>query len=238
MPAAPTAVLKRPDPAGDSGATRSVFRPLLVDAVLPLGAYFVARDGLGWSLVTAITLSSAITLTRSGYSLLHDRVINQLALLVLASNIAGLVFGLTTCDARFLIAKDSGVSSVVAAGILLSVARGRPMMSEGLMPFLTRGRAERVAALERLHRTPRWDRLERRYSLIWGGFLLADCVARLVGAYTITPSTMAWASTAILVSAIVLATVVSGAAAARPMTSMVDNAAALGSPTSPSGGRA
>jgi hypothetical protein len=238
MPAAPTAVIKRPAPAGDSGATLSVFRPLLLDAVLPLGAYFVARDALGWSLVTAIALSSAITLTRSGYSLLHDRVINQLALLVLASNIAGLVFGLTTGDARFLIAKDSGVSSVVAAGILLSVARGRPMMSEGLIPFLTRGRAERVAALERLRRTPWWDRLERRYSLIWGGFLLADCVARLVGAYTITPSTMAWASTAILVSAIVLATVVSGAAAARPMTSMVDDAAALGPPTPPSDVRA
>jgi hypothetical protein len=44
--------------------------------------------------------------------------------------------------------------------------------------------------------------MEMLFSVIWGVALLAECVARLVGAFTLPVSTMVWLSTVFTMSAI------------------------------------
>jgi hypothetical protein len=73
---------------------------------------------------------------------------------------------------------------VIAFAIFGSVIARRPLMSAGLKPYLTNGKKERIAAWELLiSRSATFRRLEREFSLIWATALLADCVARFIGAY-------------------------------------------------------
>jgi hypothetical protein len=88
-------------------------------------------------------------------------------------------------DPRAMIAKDSLVSSVIAAAILASATMRRPLMSAGLKPYMTKGRPERTAAWDRLSATSgRFRRLEAAFSTIWGLALLAECAARVIDAET------------------------------------------------------
>ena len=151
-----------------------------------------------------------------------ERRANLLALLMLAVNLAGIVVSFLTGDPRAMIAKDSLVSSVIAIAILASVALRRPLMSAGLKPYMTRGNPERTAAWDRLSATSgRFRRLELTFSTIWGVALLAECAARLAGAYTIAVTTMVWLGTVFTLASIGLAIVIGGVAAA-PIQKMID----------------
>lgn len=60
------------------------------------------------------------------------------------------------------------------------------------------------------------------FSGIWGtALLLAECVARLIGAYTLPVTTMAWLGTAFTLGAIGLAIVV-GSVVAGPIARMIE----------------
>jgi hypothetical protein len=125
-----------------------------------------------------------------------------------------------------MIAKDSIISSVIAFAILGSVVLRRPLMSAGLKPFLTRGEPLRTAAWDRLcAASTQFRRLESLFSTIWGLALLAECAARLIGAYTLPVTTMVWLGTVMGLSAIAVAIVVGGAAAG-PIQKMIDAEAA------------
>jgi len=141
---------------------------------------------------------------------------------MLAVNLAGIAVSFLTGDPRAMIAKDSLISSVIAITILASVAIRRPLMSAGLKPYLTRGVAERVAAWNRLSAcSSRFRRLELLFSAIWGLALLAECTARLVGAYLLPVTTMVWLSTVLTLGSVFVGIVVGGVAS-RPIEKMVE----------------
>lgn len=214
-PAPVPAHRERPDLAAS-------LRPLLIDIGVPVGSYYLLRDGFGASLWLSLALSSVGPAVRTVASIAAERKANLLALLMLAVNVAGIVVSFLTGDPRAMIAKDSIVSSVIAFAILGSVALRRPLMSAGLKPFVTKGQPGRVAAWDRLSGgSARFRRLELLFSAIWGLALLTECAARLIGAYTLPVTTMVWLGTVFTLGAIGLAMVVGGAAAA-PITKMVD----------------
>ena len=135
---------------------------------------------------------------------------------------------LLTGDPRAMIAKDSLVSSVIAFAILGSVLARRPLMSAGLKPFMTKGAADRTAAWDRLSAgCARFRRFELLFSTIWGLALLADCTARLIGAYTLPVTTMVWLSTVLTLGAVGVG-IMAGGVAARPIEKMVDAESATG----------
>ncbi|WP_246213488.1 VC0807 family protein [Kitasatospora viridis] len=197
--------------------------PLVVDVALPLAAYYAAR-GFGVGLVPALIVSSVIPAVRTIYGLLRSGKVNAFAALILGVNVVGLLTTFITGDPRLMIAKDGLVSSSIGIGILLSVLRGRPMMSVGLRPFLTKGDAAREAAFEALGHgsaglaaagSAAFRRAERVFSLVWGLALVLECAARVVGAYTLPLATMAWLPTVLLIGAIWLASMVTGPSTQR-----------------------
>jgi hypothetical protein len=213
-------------PAAGSGDQprnlRATFLPLALDIAIPLAIFYGLRNGFGASLVFSLAASSVLPAVRSVFEFARHRKFEGLAVLMLAVNLASLVISVTTGDARLMMAKDSVISSVVGLGILLSVWRGEPLMSAGLKPFLTRGNPVKIQAWDRLRETSaRFRSLEKRYSLIWGMALLADCAARVAGAVVLPVPTMVWLSTVMVVSAIVAAVIVSGGAAAEPMEQLI-----------------
>jgi len=184
------------------------------------------RDAFGLSLWLSLALSSIGPAVRSVAGLVKERKLNLLAVLMLAVNLAGIGISFLTGDPRAMIAKDSLVSSVIAFAILGSVLLRRPLMSAGLKPYMTRGKAERIAAWDRLSMTSaRFRRLELAFSTIWGLALLAACAACLVGAYTLPVTTMVWLSTVMTLGSIGVA-ILAGGAAAGPIQEMIDAEAA------------
>jgi hypothetical protein len=197
-------------------------RPLAIDIGVPLGCFYLLHDVFGVSLWLSLALSSIPAAVRTLAGFAVERKANLLALLMIAVNLAGIVVSFLSGDPRAMIAKDSVVSSVIAIAILISVALHRPLMSAGLKPFMTKGEPRRTAAWDRLSAaSPRFRRLELLFSTIWGLALLAECAARLVGAYTLPVTTMVWLGTVMTLGAIGVAIVVGGAAVG-PIQHMID----------------
>ncbi len=199
----------------------TALRPLAIDVGIPLAIYYLLHGAFGLSVWLSLALSSVSPAIRSVAGAVIERKPNLLAMLMLAVNVAGIVVSFLSGDPRAMIAKDSLVSSVIAIAILGSVAVRRPLMSQGLKPYMTRGLPERTAAWDRLAaRSPRFRRLELLFSAIWGVLLMADCVARLMGAYTLPVTTMVWLSTVLTLGAIGLG-ITLGGIAAHPIEKMV-----------------
>jgi hypothetical protein len=197
-------------------------KPLAIDVAVPLGSYYLLKDGFGLGIVLSLGLSGVVPAVRTVAGIVRDRSFNGLAGLMVVVNVAGMVLSFVTGDPRLMLAKNSGVSSVVAFSILVSVFAGRPLMSAGLKPFLTKGDAPKIAAWDRLSaQSARFVRFERLYSAIWGVALLAECTARLVGTFTLPIATMAGLSTAFLIGAIAIG-VVAGGIAAKPLEEMIE----------------
>ncbi|WUW92861.1 hypothetical protein OG595_24620 [Streptomyces sp. NBC_01451] len=206
----------------NSASLRRSLLPLVLDVAVPVGSYYVFKDGLGMSAVAALGWSSAVPAVRTGWSAVRGRTVNALAALILVVNVVGVLLSFVTGDARLMLLKDSAVSSVVGIGVLVSVRLGRPMMTEGMKPFLVRGDAERAAAWERLGSgSSRFRRAERTFSVVWGVALLGECVARIVGVYVLPVDTMVWLGTLVLAGAMVVAVLVGGALAVDPMKGML-----------------
>ncbi|WP_406172492.1 VC0807 family protein [Streptomyces sp. NBC_00996] len=211
--------------AKDGGsAARQTFLPLILDVAVPMGSYYLLKSGFGMSTMAALGWSSVVPAMRTAWGVVRERTFNGLAALILFVNLVGLLLGLVAGDPRLMLAKDSGVSSVVGIGILVSVMLGKPMMTAGLKPFITKGDAAKTAAWERLlSGSERFRKFERTFSLVWGVALFGECLARIVGAYTLPIDTMVWLGTVVMVATIALAMVVSGGLAAGPMGKMLED---------------
>lgn len=197
-------------------------KPLLLDVGLPIGSYYLLKDALGLGTVAALAWSSVPPAVRTVWGAVKERTFNVLSSLILFVNVVGVLLSFLTGDPRLMLAKDSGVSSAIGIGILVSVALGRPMMTAALKPWLVKGDAGREAAWKRLlGGSPAFRRAERRFSLVWGAVLLGECVLRVVGAYTIPVDTMVWLGSVVMVAAMALGFLVSGAVAAAPMAHML-----------------
>lgn len=202
------------------------FRPLLLDVAVPLGGYYLFKDAFGMSTFAALAWSSVVPAARTVWSLLTERRTNALAGLILVVNIVSLLLSFVSGDPRLMLAKDSGVSSVIGFAILASVRLGRPMMTAGMKPFLVKGEGAREAAWQRLVsgasvRSAAFRSKEKTFSVVWGLVLLAECSARVVGAYTIPVDTMVWLGSVFLIAAMAIGFVVSGGLAAGPMEEML-----------------
>ncbi|MGW3459660.1 VC0807 family protein [Streptomyces olivaceoviridis] len=209
------------------------FKPLLIDVALPLGSYYLFKDAFGMSTFAALAWSSVVPAVRTVGGLVRERRTNALAGLILVVNVVSLLLGSVSGDPRLMLAKDSGVSSTVAIGILVSVRFGRPMMTAGMKPFVVKGDAAREAAWQRLvsgaaAESAAFRSRERAFSVVWGLVLLAECVVRVVGAYTVPVDTMVWLGSVVLVAAMVIGFVVSGGLAAGPMERMLAAEVAAG----------
>ncbi|GGU44559.1 hypothetical protein GCM10010211_05230 [Streptomyces albospinus] len=207
-------------PAGNQ--LLAAFGPLILDAGIPLGLYYALSSGAGMGDVAALGWSSVVPALRTVWGLVRSRSVNGLAVLILLVNAAGLALSTVAGDPRLMMAKDSGVSSVVGVAILLSLRTKRPLMTAGLKPWVTKGSPAGEAAWDRLLAASEpFRRAERRFSLIWGSVLLAECVLRVIGAYALPVHVMVWLGTVLAIVAVLLAMVVAGALGAHPLEQMV-----------------
>ncbi|MEV0093389.1 VC0807 family protein [Streptomyces sp. NPDC050738] len=207
---------------GNADNAKQNFLPLIVDAAVPMAGYYLLKHE-GMSTVAALAWSSVVPAARTIWSLLQARRLNGLAALMLVVNLVGLALTFLTGDPRLMLAKDSAVSSTVGIGILVSVGLGRPMMSAGLKPWLVKADSVKSEAWDRLSAgSDRFRRIENLFSVVWGTALLAECVVRVVGAYTIPVDTMVWLGGVFTGGAILIAMVIGSVVAVNPMEKLIE----------------
>src|SRR3954470_92603 len=154
----------------------SLIQTLGIEIAVPLGVYY-GLHSLGVNDFTALALSGVFPLARTLFQFAKHRTLNGLALVVLVTNVVGMLLTFVAGDARMMIAKDSIGSGITGLVILVSAFTAQPIMTKTMRPFLTRGNAEREAAWERLSGTAQFDAVLRRCSVIWGiGFALESSV--------------------------------------------------------------
>jgi hypothetical protein len=208
-----------------NSSAASALRPLVFDLGVPLGSYYMLRK-LGVDLVPSLALSSVVPAGRAIAGLVRDRTFNGLATLIVVVNVVSIAVSFWTGDPRIMLAKDGAVSSTIGIAILLSVLVGRPLMTAGLKPMIAKGSAAKVAAFDRLSVTsPRFRRLERLFSLVWGVILLSEYAAKVFCAFTLPVGTMVWLSSVMVLGAIAVGIVV-GSVFSVPMDMMVRREAA------------
>jgi hypothetical protein len=208
-----------------NSSAASALRPLVFDLGVPLGSYYLLRK-LGVDLVPSLALSSVVPAVRAIAGLVRDRTFNGLATLIVVVNMVSIAVSFWTGDPRIMLAKDGAVSSTIGIAILLSVLVGKPLMTAGLKPMIAKGSAAKVAAFDRLSATsPRFRRLERLFSLVWGVVLLSECAAKVFCAFTLPVGTMVWLSSVMVLGAIAVGIVVSSVFSV-PMDMMVRREAA------------
>ncbi|MEU4200338.1 VC0807 family protein [Streptomyces sp. NPDC045470] len=211
-----------PGKAAGSGKKLEGPRALLLDAGVPIASYYVLTGVFGLSTLAALAWSGVLPAARSVWSLVKERRLNAMATVMTATNVVGLLLSLLAGDERLMMAKDSAVSSTFGLAVLVSALVGRPMLAPTLKPWLTRGDAAMGAAWDRLTaESARFRRVQSRHSAVWGAALLGECVARVIGAFTLPVDTMVWLGTVMLIVAIVVATVVSGMVGIQTMVRML-----------------
>src|ERR1700760_165542 len=212
---APPASATPQQPAPSTPSARTSLRNLLLDVAGPVGSYYAARAA-GADLFTALAISSALPLVRTGAALLRGRRVDGLALLVLVVNAAGLVVSFWSGNPRFMLAKDGVTTAVLGIAVLVSVLASRPLMTAGMRPFVTKGNAAKDAAFGRLLvSSARFGQLNRRFSVVWGIAFLAECAARVTCAVPLPVNTTMWLSNVLLGVCITAAVIVGGVFADR-----------------------
>src|SRR5215218_8915043 len=83
---------------------RKNFAPLIVDVAVPLGSYYLFKDGFGMSTFAALAWSSVVPALRTGWSAVKERRTNALAGLILVVNVVSLLLGFVAGDPRLMLA--------------------------------------------------------------------------------------------------------------------------------------
>jgi len=198
----------------------ATLRPLLLDLAVPLGSYYLLRAA-GVALVPSLVASSIWPAARTIVGVVKHRSVNGLAALIVAVNMVSIAISFWTGDPRLMLAKESAISSTIGIAILISAFAGRPLMTAGMRPFLVKGDAAKDAAFDRLlASSPRFRRLERMFSLVWGVALLAECIVHVFCAFTLPVGTVVWLGTVLTIGAILVGIFV-GSIFSVPMETMV-----------------
>ena len=169
---------------GPSKLLRELGIPLLFDVVMPIAAYYGLRvAGVGAFL--ALVLGALPTGGFAMYQIVKHRKADFLALFVLAILVGSVAMSFVAGSARFMLAKESWFMGAIGAGFLGSLLLRRPFAFT-----IARDLFQRVWASDNdwdslWERVPRFRRVWRMSTVIWGVGTLLDAAILAVMAYTL-----------------------------------------------------
>lgn len=124
---------------------------LLLDVVLPLAVFYLAR-GLGagpWLTLLLAVIAPAIGLLRGWW---RSRQADPTALFVIAAPVLSIAMALITGDVRLLLARESWLTAATGGWIIISLAMTRPFLLDVTVQTSPPRDRARMEALWREHR--------------------------------------------------------------------------------------
>ncbi|WP_067566475.1 VC0807 family protein [Nocardia acidivorans] len=186
---------------------RRMLAPIARDIAIPMAVYF-GLHWMGYSDFTALlggaVASAAIVLIPA----VRARRLDPIAAIVLIGFVIGLVGSLISGDPRIMIVRDSVGTAGLGLAFLISAVIGKPLTYAAMRKALA-GAPERLAEIETSYRTePSVRRTHRGIAMLWGAGLSGEAALRIVLAYQLPISTMAWLSSVLMVGTIAVLMVI------------------------------
>jgi intracellular septation protein A len=178
---------------------RTVIR-VSIDFALPLAAYYGLRMA-GAGVYVSLIAGSLLSATSAAVSLVRTRQLDGLAaymtVMMLGSVGVSLLFGGT----RFLLAKGALLTGVTGVWFIASAWSSRPPLAYLFSRPLIEGRWHWPERWDELwERLPRWRRMWRISSVLFGIGSLLDAALRVWMAYNLAPDKVPILSTALYIA--------------------------------------
>lgn len=186
VPAAPAAPADSDSPtsAEPRGAGRQL-ASLGFDIGAPIAVYYLLH-GLGVTNLVALGVGAVLPAFGVAWTLITKRRADGVAVLVVATIVASIGLSLITRQPRFLLAKDGLITGLWGVWFLVSVRARRPAAFVFARPLLEGRKIYTVRDWDALWEAePKFRRIWRVSSVIWGVGMLADAAARVVMSYTL-----------------------------------------------------
>lgn len=178
-----------------------------VGLAVPSLLFYLLRF-LGSGIYLALVISTLVSAVPLLVSLVRDRRLDGLSTFFTAMLLGGLVVSALPGDTRFLLAREALMTGVTGVWFLASVRAARPLSYHFTKPLLE-GRFRWPGDWDQLwQHSPRFRRMWRVSSLLWGIGILADAVLRVVLAYTVRPDLVPALGLALYVVTVVVLNIV------------------------------
>lgn len=191
--------VRRPPRAPRPPRGTSALVDMLVDIALPLALFYGLRAagvGVYPTLVVSAAAPAALVVGR----FVRSRRLDHLALFTLTVIAVSTAVSLVSGDPRLLLAREGWVTALIGLWFLGSPAARRPLAflySRPLLERRTRAPGRPADWDELWDRLPRFRRIWRVGTALWGGALLADAAVRVLMAYTLPVDTVPALNTAL-----------------------------------------
>jgi hypothetical protein len=201
------------EPSAGPPGTPGPLISMVADIALPLGLFYGLRAaGLGiyFTLLISAAAPGALVVGR----LVRSRRLDHLALFTLTVIVAGTAVSLVSGSPRLLLAREGWITALVGLWFLGSLAARRPLAFLYTRPMLERRTRAigRPADWDELwERLPRFRRLWRVGTALWGIALLADSAVRVTMACTLPVDSVPALNTALYVGTSVVLIVITNA---------------------------
>lgn len=157
-----------------------------VDFGLPLAVYYGLRAA-GAALYPALLAGAVASALTAVVPMVRGRRADGMALYMTTMMIGSVAVSLVSGSTQFLLARDALLTGVTGVWFIASRWGRRPLAYHFSRPLLE-GRFRWPSGWEQLwERSPRFRRMWRTSSLLFGLGTLADAVLRVVMAYTLPP---------------------------------------------------
>ena len=181
----------------------AILKSLLWDVGLSLAAYFVAH-WLGASDYVALLAGSLVALARMLWVAVRARKFDMFAAVMLGVFVVGLGLSFVTGSPKFLLVKESFGTGIAGLAFIGSCFIGRPLIYHAALR-MQEGDPARAADFDQKWRdVPRFRRVFRVMSAVWGAGLLFDAVARIPLVLALSTPTAVTASTVLFIATMVL----------------------------------
>ena len=172
-------------PAVRARVGRHTVLTLAIDLVLPIGLYYGLRAA-GLTTYLALLLSALVPAVSALVQFLRERRLDGMATFVAGVILLGLAVSLISGSTRFMLAKDGWVTGVAGLWFLGSIRARRPLAYLGARPLLEgRFRSDGTSWEVLWEESPRFRRIWRVSTAIWGAAMILDGAVRVLMAYAL-----------------------------------------------------
>jgi hypothetical protein len=159
---------------------------IVIDFGLPTAIYYVLRAA-GMGIYGALLIGALVSASIGAVTFLRQRRLSGIAAYTMAMMLGSVGVAFIAGSTRFLLAREALLTGVTGIWFIASIWARRPLAYQFSRPLLE-GRLRWPKGWDSLwERSPRFRRMWRISSLLWGIGTLLDAALRVLMAYTLKP---------------------------------------------------